>query len=71
MASPEVSRGAQDRQRPSLVLGVTGVLALLVGLGSLTGLGSVLVEVSLDGRWVLVALAGAVGLALVLLPGRR
>lgn len=62
-------------ERPSVVLAGSGVVALLVSLGVLTGLGPALVSAlssaSLDGRWVLVALACAVGLALVLVPGRR
>ena len=68
---PVAERGVSARRGPSVTLAVAGVLVLLVGLGSLTGLGARLVDASVDGRWVLVVLAGVVGLALVVLPGRR
>lgn len=56
---------------PSVMLLLLGLAALGVSGWALLGPGTFSWLTSFDGRWLVVAVAGVVGLALVLAPGRR
>lgn len=58
-------------RRPSAMLLLLGLAALGVSGWALLGPGTFSWLTSFDGRWLLVAAAGVLGLALVLAPGRR
>lgn len=65
---PGKNGGATRRHGPSIPLAFAGLAALAVGAWGLIGPD---VLDSVDMRWVIVALAAAVGLVLVVVPGHK
>lgn len=56
---------------PSAILLLMGLAALGISAWSLLGPGTFSWLTSFDVLWILVAAAGAIGLVLILVPGRR
>ncbi|MFD3811949.1 hypothetical protein [Rhodococcus sp. NPDC058639] len=59
------------RRGPSILLLISGVVALLVSAWALVGPFSVDFLATFDGGWILVGVAVVIGAVLVFLPNRR
>lgn len=58
-------------RRPSAALLLMGLVALGISAWSLFGPGTFTWLTTFDGRWLVVAVAGVLGLALIFTPGLR